>query len=518
MLKTAVIVLLLILFGVPAFGQTWVTAWGRVPISTTITTDHTFKDPAPSLGGKTLRVMSCLTTSGTQVRIKLSQRFSSVALRVTAVHIAVRGTGSSIVAGTDRAVTFSGSQSVSVPAGGEVWSDPVSLSVTAHHDLATSLYVPGGWVPTTEGARGGLKTSYYKSGNVVSASNLQFASTTKQVFGVFEVQVSSPAPAMLIACLGNSITEGACSNLDANGDWPDLLSNRLTTLPDGTRVGVLNAGVGSGRFASSDGAGVRGLMRIPDLLVEPSLKWVVILMGVNDISYEHSTANALIQAYASAISQIHAMPNVRVVGVPILPFGRSSKDVGGNVQVALDVNAWIRAHDKRNGAAEPSYDAVIDFEPVVKDPNDSRWALMPSLTCDRVHPNQAGYTAMANAIDLSLFQTPPALRADAPVEPAVVRESVVESKSGIVAIVPNPSAGAVTVRFAVARADWTRLAIYDVAGRRMWSLVDAPSSAGVHEARWDGRTSDGRGVKSGMYFARLDVGGTVQTKPLMIVR
>src|SRR5205085_12516894 len=201
-----------------------------------------------------------------------------------------------IVAGTDRAVTFSGSQSVTVPAGGEVWSDPVSLSVTAHHDLVTSLYVPGGWVPTTEGARGGLKTSYYKSGNFVSASNLQYASTTKQVFGVFEVQVSSPAPAMLIACIGNSITEGACSNLDANGDWPDLLSNRLTTLPDGTRVGVLNAGVGSGRFVSSDGAGVRGLKRIPDLLVEPGLKWVVILMGVNDISRDNATANDLIQA------------------------------------------------------------------------------------------------------------------------------------------------------------------------------------------------------------------------------
>jgi len=381
----------------------WVPAWtGRGPLSTTITTNRTFKDPVPNLTGRTLRVMAHLTTGGAQVRVRLSQRFSTTSLDVEAAHVAVRSAGSAIVPETDRALTFAGSGQVSVAAGEDVWSDPVALDVSAGQDLAVSLYVPGSFVPTTQGGRGQIKSSYHKAGNQVAAASLSGGSTTRQVFGVFEVQVLSAGPAAAIVALGDSITEGACSSLDANGDWPDLLADRLPLLADGTAVSVLNAGIGSGRFASSDGAGAAGLTRLDELLTLPAVRWVTVLMGVNDISYELVDATFLEDAYAQAITKAHAAGK-QIIGIPILPFGNSTKDVGDNATVAQDVNAWIRAHDKRLGAPEPSYDAVIDFEPVLTDPEATTWALASNLTCDGVHPNAAGYRAIADAIPLDIF-------------------------------------------------------------------------------------------------------------------
>jgi lysophospholipase L1-like esterase len=374
---------------------------GRGPLSTTITTDTTSVDVVPTVNGQTVRVMLRTTAAGSQVMVKLTNRYSAEPLPIGAAHVAIQSSGSSIVSGSDRPLLFGASPTVTVAAGAETWSDPIALSVARGDTLAISLYVTANVTPTTESGRGNLNwMTHYLSrvGNFTASTTIPAPisgpNTTHTILFVAEVRVLPARAGATLVTLGDSITEGVGSTIEG-GDWPDLLSDRLHELPDGTIVSVFNAGIGSGRFMSSDGAGVRGSLRLDDLLALPKVRWVTILMGVNDISYEHVEASALISAYQAAITKVHAA-GVKVIGIPILPFKGSVKDVGTNWATAQTVNAWMRA--PRSG-----FDAVIDFEPVLGDPQNPGY-LKASLTGDKVHPNQAGYTAMANAIDLSIFQ------------------------------------------------------------------------------------------------------------------
>ena len=370
---------------------------GRGPLSTVIVTDHVFVDGVPTLDNQTVRVMLESTLGGAQVAVKLTNRFSAFPISIGAAHLAIKASGGAIVGGTDTPMTFGGASSLSLSPGQEVWSDLVSLNVAAGQTLAISIYTPSRFTPTTEAGRGNVSwmTHYISSaGNYVASTTMPSGSTTHTILLVAEIRVVPPSPAVTLAALGDSITEGACST-STNGDWPDLVSARLRSLPDGTLVSVFNAGIGSGRFETNDGAGLRGLQRLPYLLTLPNVRWVMLLMGVNDISYDGALSADLIAAYRTAISLAHAA-GVKIIGIPILPFRHSAKDVGTNWATAQAVNAWIRT-------AGNGYDAILDFEPVIGDPNDPG-SLLSSMTCDHVHPNQAGYTAMANSIDLSVFR------------------------------------------------------------------------------------------------------------------
>ena len=378
----------------------WVDGWSRSPLSTTVKTSTTsVQATVPGqIRNQTLRTIVWTTIGGTQVRVKLTNRFSTSSLVVASAHVARRSSGGSITSGTDRTLTFGGKSTVTIGAGAEVWSDPVTLTVPARTDLAVSLYLSGTFTPKTFHPTG-LKTSYLsRTGNYTASTTMTAPSgfatkTTTQVLFVSEVQVLTAGPAQTIVALGDSITDGACATKDTNGSWPDLLAARLPALANGTLISVVNAGIGSNRFASSDGAGLSGLKRLPELLARPGVGWVIVFEGINDISYEKTTSAQLIAAYQDAIAQAHAV-GVRIIGVPMLPIRGSTKDVGTNDATRQAVNAWIRT----SGA----FDTVIDFDPVMADTADPL-RLKSSLTCDGVHPNAAGYKAMANPIDLAIF-------------------------------------------------------------------------------------------------------------------
>lgn len=385
-----------------AAAETWVDSWAVSYLPTTVNgtlrTSRTFEN-------QTLRLNVFAKLGGRMARVNLTNRFTDVPLVVGAAHIAMRTQGAAIDPATDQVLTFGGRATTTIPPGETCWSDPVALVVAQHADVAISIFVPGPYRPTGFHAAG-LKTSYVGSGNLTAAPSFPPVGDTGQgprpdhsptldsVFLVSGLQVLAPSRTRVIVALGDSITDGAASETDANGSWPDVLSMRLPHLADGTPVSVINMGIGSNRFVSAAQAGPTGTERFDDdVLARPNVTHLVIMEGINDISYEHASADTLIAAYKAAIARAHAK-GIKVILATLLPIQNSVKDTPENVATQQAVNRWIRAGE--------GFDGVIDFETVVQDPQNPL-RIRADLTGDYVHPNTRGYRLMGDAIDLGLF-------------------------------------------------------------------------------------------------------------------
>jgi len=374
----------------------WVDAWAVSYLPTTVNGAPQF---VPTFSDQTLRLNMFIKLGGTGLRVKLSNRISTQPLVIGDAHVAVRqGTrGTDIVPETDRVLTFDGVKTLKLEPGKEIWSDPVDLAVTQHEDLTVSLFLPEATKPEAFHPVG-LKTQYIAAGDHCGDATLSSAgrgSRTTMYCFVSDIQVMAPANTRVIVAFGDSITDGATSANDANGSWPDDFSKRLPALPDGTPVCVINMGIGSNRLLTSDTAGPAGVKRLDDdVLSRPNVSHLILMEGINDISYEQAPAEKLIAAYEQIIDKAHAK-GIKVFGATLLPIQNSRKDTPANEATRQAVNKWIRESHR--------FDVVLDFEKVVQDPQNPL-RIRKELTMDYVHPNTTGYRLLAESVPLDLFE------------------------------------------------------------------------------------------------------------------
>jgi lysophospholipase L1-like esterase len=340
--------------------------------------------------------------AGRRVRIELSNAFGSAPLMIGAAHIALRDQESSVVPASDRALLFGGKPSAWIPSGATEISDPVNLDVPAASDLAVSVYIPGTATADTMHAVG-LHTTYIsKEGDATAAPAIADASTTQSFYFLTNVDVAAPPDAAAIVTFGDSITDGAVSTPNTDRSWPSFLARRLAAA-GGANIAVLNQGI-SGNRLLRDGAGVSALARFDrDVLVQPGVKWLMILEGINDIGLglrsgaaesDVVSSDDLIGALKQLIDRAHEH-GIKVIGGTLTPFEGAAyySEAGEGVREA--VNQWIRS-----GGV---FDAVVDFDAATRDPEHPKQFRAGFNNGDHLHPNDTGYQAMADAIDLSVF-------------------------------------------------------------------------------------------------------------------
>jgi lysophospholipase L1-like esterase len=378
--------------------ENWVASWGCAP---GFAIGQEFAD-------QTLRQFVRLSVGGNRVRIRLSNETGAQPLVIGSAHVAVAGREKGTIdPSTDRVLTFAGSPKTSVTPGSPVLSDPVDLPVQPLTKLAISLYLTrdtGSSVMHLLGEETGYLSS---SGDETGEVTIADASIVAERYFLTRVEVSSSTNSGTIVALGDSITDGRGSTPDADRRWPDRLAERLNE--QGLRLGIVNAGIGGNRLLHDLPEMVCGpsaLSRFDrDVLSVPGVKFLIIFEGFNDIT--HPTANdlpeqtitteQLIGGLKQLIARAHDHP-IKVIGVTELPCEGTpfySAEIEAKRQT---LNQWIRT-----GKA---YDAVIDFEAVVRDPNHPTRVRPDYDSGDHGHLNDAGYAAMAEAIDLKLFTGP----------------------------------------------------------------------------------------------------------------
>lgn len=348
---------------------------------------------------QTVRMMLRASLGGRRLRIRLENAFGSAPVEIGAAHIALRDRESAIVEGSDRVLMFAGKPGCTLGPGVVLLSDPVDLHVAPLADVAVSLYFPGDTgLPTSHATA--LHYTYVKDGDTTAEPSMTGAQTTQSYYWLAALDVDAPASAGAIVAFGDSITDGARSSNESNHSWPALLAARLAANKTTTEVGVANEGIGGNRVLR-DGTGASALARLDrDVLSLSGVKWLMVLEGINDIGHaatapdEHVTVEDLIAAHRQIIDQAHAH-GIRVIGCTLTPYEGAgySRDAGEEVREAL--NHWIRS-----GGA---YDAVVDFEAAVRDQQDKKKFRAEFDPGDHLHPNDAGYQAMADAVDLTLF-------------------------------------------------------------------------------------------------------------------
>jgi len=418
----SLIVILALAVSVPSLlaksdAKKWVGTWASSPLLDAKAKNAEELLTTGTQSGATLREVVHVSIGGDTVRVRFSNLYGNSPLVIGAVEIAqpVKGVFTSgpnsvvfpvsvaIVPGTNKAVTFNGQPSVSIPPGALVVSDPTSFKLAALSDLTVSFFLPNPTGPVTEHQLGN-STSSHVTGNVVSSASLESPATATSWYYLNGVDTLAPADAGAVITIGDSITDGAKSTIDTNQRWPDELARRLQADPKYRSLSVLNEGI-SGNKILLDGAGPSALARFDrDVLAQNGAKYLLILEGINDIGRLHGTPDAGLTA-ADLISALNQMVvrahghGIAVIGCTLTPYHGAGYYTENGEAIRKAVNEWIRTGGVLDG--------FVDFEAAVRDPNHPDTFLPTVDPGDHLHPNDAGYKAMGDAIALKLFTLKP---------------------------------------------------------------------------------------------------------------
>lgn len=389
----------------------WIGTWGASPspqlaAPAQMLADHLLFE------NQTLREIVHTSVGGNSVRVRLSNAYGRESVTIQSAHIALRDHDSSITAASDHALTFGGRSFVTIPPNANVLSDAVQLTVPPLSDVSISLYLPK---PATGAGihYAAEQTSYVGAGDQTAATSLTEAHEIASWIFLSGLDVAAAQPtAATIVAFGDSITDGAKSTPDTNSRWPNFLANRLNAAKQaGRELGVLDEGIGGNRIlhdaATEVRFGVNALARFDrDVLSQPNIRYLIVLEGINDIGHpgqgapisEDVSAEDIIGGLKQMIARAHER-NVKIYGATLTPFEGTTytgyftpeKEVKRKA-----VNEWIRTSH--------AFDGVIDFDKAVRDPAHPDRMLPAYDGGDHLHPSDAGYKAMAESIDLSLFQ------------------------------------------------------------------------------------------------------------------
>jgi lysophospholipase L1-like esterase len=376
----------------------WVSAWSAAP-----------DQEGPSLTAKTIRQIVRPSIGGSNVRLRFSNLYGSAAVTMGPVRIAKHARASAIQPGSDRAVTFGGKPTVTIAQGADVLSDPVAFPVADLEQLAISLYVIDSGNTTTWHGEG-MQIAYIASGDLTASTELAASETDTSRYLLTDVEVTASAGACTIVVIGDSITDGVGSTDDANRRWPDALAERMRADPMLSSIAVINSGIAGNRLlndASKPFVGPSLQSRFErDALSKPGVRWIILLSGSNDISAadmldnpkDKVSAQQIIAGLKRLVARAHAR-GIKVYGATLLPKSGVQKPFIHTPEAQAkrnEVNAWIRG----SGV----FDAVVDFERLMGDPERPDHLAPTYDSGDHLHPNDAGYKAMAAAIDLRLFR------------------------------------------------------------------------------------------------------------------
>jgi lysophospholipase L1-like esterase len=370
----------------------WVAGWSASPQAAVPRTAF-----ALGFDHQTVRNIVLTSAGGSWARVRFSNAFGRRALRIGRAALGPAGAGAAVVDGRNAPLTFHGRPFVVIPPGGQVLSDSIRLAVRPFERLAVSIYLPGPTGPPTEHRRAKEINYAGRGDQALDGESEGFRTRTISWYFATGIDVWSPARDIgTVVAFGDSITDGVGSRMDANGRWPNDLAWRLAKR-HGTTLSVVNAGIGGNRLLEdSQCCGVSALARFGrDVLRQPNVKVVILLEGINDIGRGGNlSAQPIIAGYRQLIARAHAA-GVKIFGATLTPFGGSFYWTPTHAAVRDTVNRWIR----RSGA----FDGVIDFADAVADPRNPEKLRRAYDSGDHLHPNDAGYRAMARAANLHVL-------------------------------------------------------------------------------------------------------------------